>query len=301
VKIAGQDVEVHTTPYHGGWMSVAYLPDGKQVASAPWDTREAAENDVYQQALMRLAPMPKFDPTKTYEQQIAERRANALLEHCGHCPEDFDEPLENPECPACGGPGVPLGSLGRRMHFRCRNCGYDFSQEPPEPPITEGERVTIKGRPWGMKPGTKARVSRVFKNRKEGMGYDAEVRAKGWHPMRVKWKDVERVKVQEAGMKCECSDPGCPVCHGHCSNAARTNLLRIDMNDEGGTLFCNACADDALASGVFREDRGAYIRATTRNPRPPRVTRRTRYIPPPKASFYPGSGGSAGVGGVTSA
>lgn len=198
-------------------MSVAYLPDGKQVASAPWDTREAAENDVYQQALMRLAPMPKFDPTKTYEQQIAERRANGLLEHCGHCPEDFDEPLDNPECPACGGPGVPLGSLGRRMHFRCRNCGYDFSQEPPaEPPISEGERVTIKGRPWGMKPGTKARVSRVFKNRKEGMGYDAEVRAKGWHPMRVKWKDVER-------------------------------------------------------------------------------------MPPPKASFYPGSGGSAGVGGITSA
>lgn len=222
-------------------MSVAYLPNGKQVASAPWDTRQAAENDVYQQALMILAPMPKFDPTKTYEQQIAKRRADGLLEHCGHCPEDFDEPLDNPECPACGGPGVPLGSLGRRMHFRCRNCGYDFSQEPPaEPPITEGE-----------------------------------------------------------GFKCQCSDPGCPVCHGHCSNPARTNLLRIDMADEGGTLFCNACADDALASGVFREDRGAYIRSTTRNPRPPRLTRRSRYITPPKASFYPGSGGSAGVGGIT--
>lgn len=118
-----------TSRYQGGWMSVAYLPDGKQVASAPWDTREAAENDVYQQALMRLAPMPKFDPTKTYEQQIAQRRADGLLEHCGHC--EDDEPLENPECPACGGPGVPLGSLGRRMHFRCRNCGYDFSEEPP--------------------------------------------------------------------------------------------------------------------------------------------------------------------------
>lgn len=173
-----------TSRYQGGWMSVAYLPDGKQVASAPWDTREAAENDVYQQALMRLAPMPKFDPTKTYEQQIAQRRANHLLESPGDDDqaklnaiqawiadttepvddwewdgetlrifngddvevydsetvqtEIFDkylshepEPMDNPECPACGGPGVPLGSLGRRMHFRCRNCGYDFSQEPP--------------------------------------------------------------------------------------------------------------------------------------------------------------------------
>jgi len=35
----------------------------------------------------------------------------------------------SPECPACGGPGVALGSLGNRAHFRCRNCGMDFSHE----------------------------------------------------------------------------------------------------------------------------------------------------------------------------
>jgi hypothetical protein len=45
--------------------------------------------------------------------------------------EDIDladtEAVEPPACPACGGPGVPLGALGRRAHFRCRNCGIDFS------------------------------------------------------------------------------------------------------------------------------------------------------------------------------
>jgi transposase-like protein len=32
-------------------------------------------------------------------------------------------------CPACGGPGVALGSLGRLMHYRCRNCGINFHCE----------------------------------------------------------------------------------------------------------------------------------------------------------------------------
>lgn len=36
-------------------------------------------------------------------------------------------PEENPQCPACGGPGVSIGQLGSRHHFRCRNCGLDFS------------------------------------------------------------------------------------------------------------------------------------------------------------------------------
>lgn len=33
------------------------------------------------------------------------------------------------ECPACNGPGVLLGTLGSRSHFRCRDCGLDFSAE----------------------------------------------------------------------------------------------------------------------------------------------------------------------------
>lgn len=61
-----------------------------------------------------------------------------------------------------------------------------------------GQRGRIKGGPWGMKPGTKGRISRVFKPG-QGMGYDAEFRTKGWHPMRVKKGEVEtenQVKAQ---------------------------------------------------------------------------------------------------------
>lgn len=41
--------------------------------------------------------------------------------------DDGSESDESPSCPRCGGPGVPLGKLGQRLHFRCRNCGTDFS------------------------------------------------------------------------------------------------------------------------------------------------------------------------------
>lgn len=42
---------------------------------------------------------------------------------------DFDpEPVEAP-CDWCGGPPVLLGVLGRRIHFRCRDCGIPYSRE----------------------------------------------------------------------------------------------------------------------------------------------------------------------------
>jgi hypothetical protein len=51
--------------------------------------------------------------------------------------------------------------------------------------------------------------------------------------------------------RCECSDPGCPCCHGHCERKATTVLCRSDMEDETGTAMCEGCAGDALESGVF--------------------------------------------------
>jgi len=45
--------------------------------------------------------------------------------------ETFDE--GPPECPACSGPGAYLGNLGTREHFRCQNCGMDFSHVGPGP------------------------------------------------------------------------------------------------------------------------------------------------------------------------
>jgi len=37
--------------------------------------------------------------------------------------------LRRGECPLCGGPGVLLGALGAREHFRCRDCGAGHSRE----------------------------------------------------------------------------------------------------------------------------------------------------------------------------
>lgn len=42
-----------------------------------------------------------------------------------------------PACPVCGGPGTLLGAMGTRLHFRCRDCGMDWSRQaggPDRPP-----------------------------------------------------------------------------------------------------------------------------------------------------------------------
>jgi hypothetical protein len=39
-----------------------------------------------------------------------------------------DEDDGGHQCSQCGGPLVPLGSLGKRKHYRCRNCGMDSSK-----------------------------------------------------------------------------------------------------------------------------------------------------------------------------
>lgn len=41
-----------------------------------------------------------------------------------------------------------------------------------------------------MKPGTRGRITRVFKPG-EGAGYDAEFKAKGWTPMRVRKGEID--------------------------------------------------------------------------------------------------------------
>lgn len=51
---------------------------------------------------------------------------------------------------------------------------------------------------------------------------------------------------------CECGDPLCPV-HGmtDCDKKAEAHLFRIDTEDEDGTMFCEACAEDAMRTGLF--------------------------------------------------
>jgi hypothetical protein len=46
---------------------------------------------------------------------------------------EFTEPdvCAVPECPICGGSGTHIGDLGWRRHFRCRDCGIEFSVKLP--------------------------------------------------------------------------------------------------------------------------------------------------------------------------
>ena len=41
-------------------------------------------------------------------------------------PEPFPDELCS--CPACGAQNSPMGFLGALAHFRCRQCGADYSQ-----------------------------------------------------------------------------------------------------------------------------------------------------------------------------
>lgn len=68
-------------------------------------------------------------------------------------------------------------------------------------------------------------------------------------------------------MKCECTDPGCKAhkSGSKCDKRARLNLRRIDMEDRTGTCFCEACADDAFASGLFERSISAFIVATKKH------------------------------------
>jgi hypothetical protein len=66
------------------------------------------------------------------------------------CAEPTGEPLDyypdQPEvvdCPACGGDSYPLGTLGRREHFRCRDCGMDSSRVEVEAAIDQDVQAQI--------------------------------------------------------------------------------------------------------------------------------------------------------------
>lgn len=58
-----------------------------------------------------------------------------------------------------------------------------------------------------------------------------------------------------ARQTCECADSGCKAHKGQsdCLVKGYTILYRIDMEDETGTVMCEACTDDAFSSGLFVE------------------------------------------------
>jgi len=56
---------------------------------------------------------------------------NMHSDHGPQCDEEEDNsPEVEPCCPACGSMAAKvLGTLGRRAHYRCADCGMDYSEE----------------------------------------------------------------------------------------------------------------------------------------------------------------------------
>lgn len=56
---------------------------------------------------------------------------------------------------------------------------------------------------------------------------------------------------------CECADSMCPEHNGEikCRHQGVQVLYRIDMQDYYGTVFCLACANDAMKCGLFSDER----------------------------------------------
>ncbi len=71
--------------------------------------------------------LPDGEPNGPFDTE-----ALAIADAQADAPDAAEEPEPNPTCQMCGGPGISLGTLGRLEHFRCRNCGVDFSYEPKD-------------------------------------------------------------------------------------------------------------------------------------------------------------------------
>jgi hypothetical protein len=97
---------------------------------------------------------------------------------------------------------------------------------------------------------------------------DGRLRTDAVPPDRVKainenvehWMQTGKDKNPGKRVQCECGDPGCPVHKGtsNCPNLSSRKVFRSDMEDRSGTRMCNACADDAMDSGVFYEKNPTY-------------------------------------------
>lgn len=65
------------------------------------------------------------------DKQSIEELISSAAEAAEHfTPDELEEYAEAIRCPFCGayGPNM-LGVLGRRAHYRCRDCGGDYSHD----------------------------------------------------------------------------------------------------------------------------------------------------------------------------
>jgi hypothetical protein len=56
---------------------------------------------------------------------------DALADWWNDQPQGVEDNLDF--CPMCDATAAPMGTLGRRVHYRCRDCGMMWSHEPAQP------------------------------------------------------------------------------------------------------------------------------------------------------------------------
>jgi hypothetical protein len=44
---------------------------------------------------------------------------------CAGCEHEYDEEAE---CPVCFEPNMPMGALGKVLHYRCNACGMEYHE-----------------------------------------------------------------------------------------------------------------------------------------------------------------------------
>lgn len=105
MRIGTHEFEVTTAPYQDGWRSVAFLPGGKQRASATQGSKEAAEMDLYKQLKGEFDAPPRFDPKRRYEAKV-KHIVSTLLEAEEPAPEHYINKL-----PAVFKPGETIEAI----------------------------------------------------------------------------------------------------------------------------------------------------------------------------------------------
>jgi hypothetical protein len=82
----------------------------------------------YDESMLKLKSARESLPG--YDQKLVTEMDRLIDQPEGSDLADEDE-YGDAECPACGGEGVPMGTLGSLQHFRCRQCGINFSRKAP--------------------------------------------------------------------------------------------------------------------------------------------------------------------------
>jgi hypothetical protein len=116
---------------------------------------------------------------------------------------EIEDTEMTPGCPNCYGPGSYLGQLGDTHHFRCRNCGTDFSIHN-EAPLRDFERPVD---PQTMRPYSSA--SRGFVPTPSHMFV-----MHGWDQDTPGHDESERQRLHEEGHRSGNFDSG-PFGHDH--------------------------------------------------------------------------------------